>query len=78
MAFTEILCHTHSRSSNTIDKAMFCSVKGMNLVRELERDLKVANVICMVRTWKTDVNLSLVFDRELYVKHMVNMIPYLP
>jgi len=23
-------------------------VKGMNLVREVEKDLKVANVICMV------------------------------
>lgn len=26
----------------------FWPVKGMNLVRELEKDLKVANVICMV------------------------------
>lgn len=29
----------------------FWLVKGMNLVRELEKDLKVANVICKVRNY---------------------------
>ena len=29
----------------------FWLVKGMNLVRELEKDLKIANVICKVRNY---------------------------
>lgn len=33
---------------NEIVIIAFLPVKGMKLVRELEKDLKVANVICMV------------------------------
>lgn len=65
-----MLGYTLSNICDMIDKLWFCSVKGMNLVRELERDLKVANVICMVRTRKAGVNLYLAYDRELYVIHV--------
>lgn len=41
--------HMCSVSVNT--NIRFWLVKGMNLVRELEKDLKIANVICKVRNY---------------------------
>lgn len=44
-------CTVHCLEICVQSNFCFWTVKGMDLVRELEKDLKVATVICMVRIW---------------------------
>lgn len=53
LCFEILACIIHQDLSflivSFLNVTCFWAVKGMQLVKELEKDLKVANVICMVR-----------------------------
>jgi hypothetical protein len=53
MSNRDIFYKLFSFNENQISDNIVWPVKGMQLVMELEQDLKVANVICMVLSRKT-------------------------
>jgi hypothetical protein len=53
MSNRDIFYKLFSFNENQISDNIVWPVKGMQLVMELEQDLKVANVICMVLSHKT-------------------------